>query len=193
MQCSGMRDLRHRRESRHPLPLVPLIISPAGIMTKQFGRSCYAVLDDDVSDLTPADIEGALLALARDAASGHGAEVESVRLTLDAESPRTIAVSAVAVAKAMFFTATLTIRGRIAVDGDFNLRLHDATCTGDGMLANLAAAQLRPRLTELQGRTFSLRTFLPPGLRPADVALSGGAALRVTASFSGDGPQSGGK
>ena len=146
----------------------------------------------DVSAAT-ADIEAALLALARDAASGHGAEVESVRLTLDAENPRSVAVTAVAVAKAMFFTATLTIRGRIAVDGDFNLRLHDATCTGDGMLANLAAAQLRPRLTELQGRTFSLRTFLPPGLRPADVALSGGAALRVTASFSGDGPQSGGK
>ena len=132
-----------------------------------------------------ADLETVLLKLARDAASQHGAEVQSVRLTLAAENPRAISVTAIAVAKAMFFTATLTIRGRIALDADFNLRLSDATCTGDGMIANLAAAQLRPRLAELAARTFSIRSFLPEGLRPADVALSGGDALRIVATFGG--------
>lgn len=131
------------------------------------------------------DLEAALLTLAHDAAAAHGAEVKSVRLTLDAENPRTIAVTAIAVAKAMFFTATLTIRGRIAMDADFNLRLSDAQCTGDGMLANLAAAQLRPRIVELERQSFSLRTFLPAGLQPAEVALSGGASLRIVATFGG--------
>ena len=130
-----------------------------------------------------ADIEAALLGLARDAAAKHGAEVESVQLTLEAEDPRRIAVTAIAVAKAMFFKATLTIRGNITVDGDFNVRLCDATCMGDGMIANLAAAQLRPRLAELQERTFSLRTFLPEGMQPAEVTLAGGAALRISARF----------
>ena len=132
-----------------------------------------------------ADIETALLGLARDAAAGHGAEVKSVQLTLAAESASAISVTAIAVAKAMFFTATLTIRGRIAMDEDFNLRLTDATCTGDGMIANLAAAQLRPRLAELAAHTFSLRTFLPAGLQPAEVVLSAGAALRISAAFGG--------
>lgn len=132
-----------------------------------------------------ADLEAALLTLARDAASKHGAEVQSVRLTLDAESPRQVAVTAIAVAKAMFFTATLTIRGRIALDDEFNLRLSEATCTGDGMLANLAAAQLRPRLAELEGREFSLRTFLPAGLHVTGIELTGGAALRIRATFGG--------
>ncbi len=129
------------------------------------------------------DMEAALLGLARDAASKHGAEVESVRLTLEAENPRQLAVTAVAVAKAMFFTATLTIRGRIALDGDFNLRLTESTCTGDGMIANLAAAQLRPRLAELEGRVLSIRSFLPSGLQPSDVALTGGAALQIRATI----------
>ncbi len=129
------------------------------------------------------DIEAALLGLARDAAAGHGAEVESVRLTLEPVDPRRIAVTAIAVAKAMFFKATLTIRGNIAVDGEFNVRLCDATCMGDGMIANLAAAQLRPRIAELQTRTFSLRAFLPAGVQPADVALTGGATLRISATF----------
>ena len=129
------------------------------------------------------DLEAALLALAHDAAAEHGAEVKSVRLTLDAENPHTIAVTAIAVAKAMFFTATLTIRGRITMDADFNLRLSDAACTGDGMLANLAAAQLRPRIAELEKRTFSIRPLLPAGLTPKEVSLSGGSALRIFARF----------
>ena len=129
------------------------------------------------------DLESALFVLARDAAAGHGAEVESVRLTLESENPRRISVTAVAVAKAMFFKATLTIRGAIAVDEEFNLRLCDATCTGDGMIANLAAAQLRPRLAGLAARTFALHTFLPAGMQPAGITLAGGDTLRIAATF----------
>ena len=131
------------------------------------------------------EIERALLALAHDAAAEHGASVEAVRLTLETESPRQIAVTAVAVARAMFLKATLTIRGRIAMDDDFNIRLRDATCTGDGMLANLAAAQLRPRLAEIGERAFSIRAWLPAGLHPVNVTMAGGASLRVFAVFGG--------
>lgn len=134
-----------------------------------------------------ADLDAALLGLARDAASKHGAEVESVQLTLESEGPHRIGVTAVAVAKAMFFKATLTIRGDIVMDEEFNLCLRDATCTGDGMIANLAASQLRPRLAELQARTFALRTFLPAGMQPAEITLAGGAALRVAATFGAEG------
>lgn len=132
---------------------------------------------------TTAEIERGLLALAHNAAAEHGGSVEAVRLTLDADDPREIAVTAVAVAKAMFLTATLTIRGRIEVDDDFNIRLSGTSCTGDGMLANLAAAQLRPRLAMLEGRAFSLRKILPAGLHPMNVTLTGGPSLRVVAVF----------
>ncbi len=133
------------------------------------------------------EIERALLVLAREAAAEHGASVESVKLTLESagDDARHIEVKAVAIAKAMFLTATLTIRGRIALDDDLNIRLTDATCMGDGMIANLAAAQLRPRLTELAARAFCLRTLLPAGLHPKNVALSGGASLQITARFGG--------
>jgi hypothetical protein len=129
------------------------------------------------------DLEAALLGLARDAATKHGAEVESVRLTLEAENPRQIAVTAIAVAKAMFFTATLTIRGRVALDGEFNLRLSETACTGDGMIANLAAAQLRPKLAALELSVFSIQAFLPAGLQLSDVVLSGGASLKLHATI----------
>ena len=137
------------------------------------------------AEAATADLESALLALARDAASEHGAEVQSVRLTLVAESPHKIAVTGITVAKAMFFTATLTIRGQIELDDIFNMRLSNATCTGDGMIANLAAAQLRPRLAELEKRVFSPMTFLPSGVRATGVELSGGDSLRISATMAG--------
>jgi hypothetical protein len=132
-----------------------------------------------------ADIEAALFALARDAASKHGAEVKSARLTLDAESSHRLAVTAVAVAKAMLFTATLTIRGLIEVDDEFKLRLTNTTCTGDGMIANLAASQLRPRLAEFEKHEFSLAALLPSGIRATGIEITGGDALKIHATIAG--------
>jgi len=133
-----------------------------------------------------ADIEAALLAFARDAAAEHGAEVQSVRLAVEAETPRRIALAATAVAKAMFFTATLTIRGRFEIDAEGNARLSDLACTGDGMIANLAASQLRPRLAAWEGRAIPVAPLLPAGQRLLDVAITTGTTLAMRAIIGGE-------
>jgi len=156
--------------------------SENGSRAVRLDRCSSGTLD---AEAATAEIESALLALARDEATAHGANVESVRLTLVAENPHKIAMTAVAVAKAMFFSATLTIRGQVEVDDTLTIRVSNATCTGDGMIANLAAAQLRPRLAELEKRAFSLADFMPAGLRVTGVGLSGGDSLRVDATMAG--------
>lgn len=110
---------------------------------------------------TLADLENALLALVRSAAEKQGAEAQSVQLALTAEGPRALVVRATATAKAMFFTATLTLTGRIEITDALEARLCALTCAGDGMIANLAAGALRPKLASLEGRAFALRTFIP--------------------------------
>ena len=135
------------------------------------------------AEISVADAEAALLILANDAASGFGASVQSVRIALEAGGPRRIAITATAVAKALMTTATLTLRGRLEVDDTFNARLSDITCTGDGMIANLAAGQLRPRLEELENWSFPLASVLPAGLEFSDIALEAGAGLQVRAAF----------
>ena len=130
-----------------------------------------------------ADAEAALLKLAQDAAAEHGAEVESVKLAVASDSPRGVAITATAVAKAMFFTATLTIRGRIDINEQFNLRAAALRCEGDGMIANLAAARLRPQLAKWEGRAIPLAALLPAGLRVGDVSAATGEALTVRAIF----------
>jgi hypothetical protein len=131
------------------------------------------------------DIEAALLAVAQDAAAEHGAEIESVRVAVQVETPRRVALTASAVAKAMFLTATLTMHGRLEIDDEFNATLRGLECAGDGMLANLAAGYLRPRLAQLDARSFSIASLLAGNAAPTHIALEAAPALRLRASFRG--------
>ncbi len=127
-----------------------------------------------------AGMEGALLGLASEAAAKQGTEIQSVKVELVAESPRTLRLHATATAKAMFFTATLSITGRVEITDSFAVRLSGLECAGDGMIANLAAGYLRPRLAALEGRSIALQT-LAPGI--CDVAFDASEGLRITAKF----------
>ena len=130
--------------------------------------------------VTRADLESALADVAREAAEKKGGELKSMKVDLEAEGPRALKVRAVAVAKAMFFTATLTITGRVEISDALEVRVVDLACTGDGMIANMAAGALRPRLTELEGRTISLRAFVPS---LHNITLDAADGLRIRAEF----------
>lgn len=131
----------------------------------------------------PADIESALHAIASKAAETRGAEVRSVQVSFKSDGPRRISITAVVAAKAMFVTATLTIRGQLEIDDECNARLSGLTCTGDGMLANLAAGALRPKLTELETQCFALARFLPENIKLIRVDLDAEPALQLRAAF----------
>ena len=77
----------------------------------------------------------------------------------------------------------ITLRGRLEIDDGFTARLRDIACTGDGMIANLAASQLRPRLAEWERLGFPLASALPVGFAISDIALEAGAELRCRAAF----------
>jgi hypothetical protein len=128
------------------------------------------------------NLEQALLEAAQIAARSTGAEVKSVELLLQSESPKTLAVRATVTAKAMFFTTTVVISGAVEVDGQLNARLRDLHCEGDGMIGKMAAGVLRPQFEKLQARVFPLGGAVA-GLALSDVTISGGEELRIRAGF----------
>ena len=130
-----------------------------------------------------ADIEAALLAIAGEAAAAHGAAIQSVHVSMEIENPRRLAITATATARAMMFSATLTVRGRLEITEDFNLQFSDLACTGDGMIANLAAGRLRSRLAELEARRFSLSQALPGGIVLTSIEFDNSHPLKIKASF----------
>lgn len=110
---------------------------------------------------TMTDLENTLLDLVRTAAEKQGAEAQSVQLNLHAESPRALVLRATATARAMFLTATLTLSGRIEITENLEARLCALSCSGDGMIANLAVGALRPKLAAIDGKTLAMRALIP--------------------------------
>lgn len=130
-----------------------------------------------------AEIEAVLRTLANEASSGFGATVDSICIVAEAESPRRISITVTGVAKAFMTKAKLTLRGRLEIDDDYSARFKEISCTGDGMMANLAAGQLRPRLAELERLSLPLADLLPGGLVISDMTLCAGSELKVRAAF----------
>lgn len=128
------------------------------------------------------DLESALFAAGNAAAQAKGAEVKSVELSLQNESPRALAIRAVITAKAMFFTTTVTVSGSVDVDAQLNARLRNLHCEGDGMIGKMAAGVLRPQFEQLEARSFPLGQAVA-GLTLRDVTLSGGEELKIHAVF----------
>lgn len=120
-----------------------------------------------------ADIEAAVRAAAGEAVAAQGASIHSVQIELESAGSRSLAFSAKVTARAVMFSATLTLKGRIDIDDAFNARLSGLACSGEGMMATLAATALRPRLAQWEGASAPLSRFIPRGLVPEDIALYG--------------------
>jgi hypothetical protein len=120
--------------------------------------------------------------MAREAAEKKGADVKSVKLTLTSTTPNALELKVEAEAKAMFLTAKLVITGRIDINESMEVRVSGLSCAGDGMIGNLAAGALRPKLAAMEGRTLALRNFVP-NLR--SVSLGAKDGLQLHADFGG--------
>jgi hypothetical protein len=130
-----------------------------------------------------ADLEALLKRLPAHAAEKQGAQVKSTRLEFNSRGPRSLDFRAEITAKVFIMSAQLAVTGKLDVDGELNLRAHDLACTGDGVVANLAAGYLRPRFEELEKRPIPLAAFSFAGLKVHDVRLTSGETLRLEAQF----------
>lgn len=116
------------------------------------------------------EVEKAVLALASKAAEEQGAEVKSVAVHWDSRGPRSLELRVVARAKAMFMETSVTATGRVEITDDLSLVITGLSCTGDGMIGNLAATFLRKEIPKYEGRSISLAGAFG-GLRLKDVSL----------------------
>ncbi len=127
-----------------------------------------------------ADLETALASVAREAAEKKGGELKSMQVHLQSAGPRALELRAVAVAKAMFFTATLTITGRVEIDDALDVRVVNLDCVGEGIIGSMAAGAIRPKLAAVEGRSFSLKAFVPS---LHNITLDAADGLRIRAEF----------
>ncbi|MEO6567935.1 MAG: hypothetical protein ABIO94_04165 [Opitutaceae bacterium] len=135
--------------------------------------------------ITHADLEKALLTVAAEAASKHGAEVKSARLEIETPTPRTLVFRAAVTAKVFIMKTTVRVRGRIDLDDALNAQVSELVAEGEGMLSSIVESGLRPHLAKLEREKLALGSLVAGGLRVSDVAISAGATLRLHATFAG--------
>jgi len=128
-------------------------------------------------------LEALLLSIVSQLAAKQGVEVKNVKLDLTQEGARRVSFRAEVAAKVFIMNASLALTGRLDVDDAFNAKISGLDLDGDSMVVNLAGSFLRPRLQELEGRTFPLLAFSPGGLKLRDLQLSVSPALHLQAKF----------
>ncbi len=129
------------------------------------------------------EFEKLVHSLASKAAEEHGAEVKSVTVSWEQSGPRALSMRLVARAKAMFMETSVTALGRVEVTDSLDVIIAGLSCSGDGMVGNLAASFLRKEIPKYEGRSISLAGAFGGGLRLRDVALQCEQdSLRVKAS-----------
>jgi hypothetical protein len=139
--------------------------------------------DGSVSvEIRKQDAEALLLAGARDAAKAQGVQILEAQLSLTQIDERTVAAEVRAKAK-KFVTAVVIIRGKLRVDESLSATVSDLTCTGEGMLGDMASKILSPKLAQINGRTFPLAALSLGDVKLRDLRMQAGDPLRVTAAF----------
>lgn len=90
-------------------------------------------------------------------AQEQGGKVSDVSLRLSSTGPNGVGVSLSATVKMMMASVNLRIDGEIFKTNTDALGIRKLTLdAGTGMFAGMAAAMMRPRLTELEGKSLSL-------------------------------------
>ena len=134
-------------------------------------------------DVTQSDVQDLLLKNAREMAGKYGVKVESTRLTLTPETPRSIRASLHLSTKVGFIPAGMLFKAHVVVDDSMNAKITGLTVDGDEALGPLIVGLLRPALARYNDTTRPLVSFPAGNLKLRDVAVRVDDSLHLSAAF----------
>jgi hypothetical protein len=128
------------------------------------------------------DLESLILSAAREAGAHHGISILEAKLQWTQLDSRSVGI-AVAITARKLVKAQITVIGRMNIDDAMKAQLSDLECDGAGMISTLACGVIRPKLHQLEGKSFDLNTLTGGQVRVRDVGITVGETLVVQASF----------
>lgn len=134
-------------------------------------------------DVAQADVQDLLLKNAREMGGKYGVKVESTRLTLTPETPRSIRASLHLSTKVGFIPAGMLFKAHVVVDDAMNAKITGLTVDGDEALGPLIVTLLRPALAKYNDTTRPLVSFPAGSLKLRDVSVRVDDSLHLSAAF----------
>jgi hypothetical protein len=134
------------------------------------------------ASIAKTDLESLILSAAREAGGQHGISIIEANLQWTQLDSRSVGF-AVAVTARKLVKAQITVIGRMKIDDAMKAQLSDLQCNGTGMISTLACGVIRPKLHQLEGKSFDLNALTGGQVRVRDVGITVGEALVIQASF----------
>ena len=134
-------------------------------------------------EMQKSDLEKLVLAEARTAAAAQGVQVQDVAITLNSIDARSVSAEARVKAKKLFVTATIVVRGTLRISDDLVATVGGLSVSGEGMMGEMAAGAIRPKLAAAEGKTFPLSALSLGQVKLRDLTVNAEPTLRVTAAF----------
>lgn len=130
-----------------------------------------------------ADLETLLMAIVQSELSRSAVRIEELRIDLRPRGPRGIDIAVHARGRKLFLSASLRVSGSMEIDDQFEGRLFNLTCTGDGPIGVIACGAISPRLEAWNGVRFPLMALPIGTAKLRDVQIDAKDGLRVSARF----------
>lgn len=129
------------------------------------------------------NIRQMLLDTAKENGSKAALLVQDTQIKLTSETPRSLAAEVHIDGFWILLPTTLTLKGRIDVDSQFNAHLSGLSCDGGEVGGPILAGLISGALKKYDGKTMPLAAFPGDRLRMHDLQIAVDDALHVYASF----------
>jgi hypothetical protein len=129
------------------------------------------------------DLEAAIGALAQREARKNGITIEQTRVALRARGARSLSADITLHAKKLLFRTKIDISGQVHINDDFNAKVSNLRCRGDGSIGSIACGVLEPYLRKLEGQTFPLMSLPLGEIQLRDLRIAVADTVEITADF----------
>lgn len=131
-----------------------------------------------------ADLETLVLSIGREIAAEHGIKIESAKITIVQNGERAVSWTADILARKMFVTAVISLKGEVEVNEKFELLVQGLACDSSGVIGSIACGAIRPQLAQWNGKIIAPMALFESGLNLRDLGIETGSVVRIHAKFS---------
>lgn len=153
----------------------------------QDGTGCLALENATSGELTldsgVAALEAALHRLAVEGGAKQGIDIKQTKISFTQEAAGVVSFRVDVTAKVFIMSASVALNGKLEVDEQLDARVSGLAITGDAMIEKIVSGFAKPHLDRWEGRTISLASFTPAGLKARSVELTAGSQLELRAKF----------
>jgi hypothetical protein len=129
------------------------------------------------------NLEEAIGRLGGEKARLWGVDLERVRLAMRARSRRSLAADFKIQAKKFFARANIDIYAQLDISNEFEAKVSELKCKGDGKLGAFACSALAPLFEKLKSNAFPLKSLPLGGLQIVDVHVAVADTVELTVDF----------